>query len=651
MFSSLYRIGKYESEKQGKKPEQIILEGNLLGIEKTIEIQIEEHPSGFSIRVVIGNIDRKNLQKYGAYGSNKNGANIVCYEFVEGKNAHSRFKKETHTYIVKAFRTSFVKAVIGNRIIGILDHNSEYVERELNQLQLDKTCTYLMTFSYNGLYPFEFHEFRDFVKEASRQKNGFSKESMAYREHGNCTICREHNKLIVGLLYLDETFMFFNYGCSTNSRGFSISNAYKDTSICDECAEYINLGSRIVVQRTRARVSWMKDIERIVIPRLLNNGNNTAVGIFDHVTADYLEQIKKNPNPNDNTIGILEDTIAEQNDLVSFDFIYFSPAQRKINIVKYIKEVLPSRLSYLIDVAGQVRTMYCAREKYESLMFLPLRALRILLSLDGVKPEDIGKPKVTQSKTWFSDYFAILEALYTAHQITDMSFLRLLNKYMVTFVEHYDKHQWHRDKFNTGLNLYLYLLKTGTIIKKEKIMDFTKIKEQFSSSHGLRTIRSTENTQQNDSEFVETYAENVSNQFFQYWMDFSAIYQDNDYCFAFCMGYIANLVRYYRRGKGNFVDDWLANITTNINKLPYLMTRSIESLSIERCLDKASVKIPLSLAAYFKDQETNKDEITTGYDLIFPFVSGFMFRTSYDDSSQDNTEQVSQQPDLSEDVE
>jgi len=395
----------------------------------------------------------------------------------------------------------------------------------------------------------------------------------------------------------------------------------------------------------------MKDIERIVIPRLLHNDNNSAVGIFDHLTASYLEQIKKTPNPNDSTIGILEDAIAEQNDLVSFDFIYFSPAQRKINILKQIKEVLPSRLSYLIDVAGQVRTMYCAREKYESLMFLPFSALRIVLSLDGIKPEDISKPKVTQTKTWFNDYFAILDALYTVHQIADLSFLRLLNKYMATFVEHYDKHQWQRGKFNTGLNLYLYLLNTGTIIKKEKIMDFTKIKEQFSSSHGLRTIRSKENTQQNDCEVVETYAEKISNQFFQYWMDFSAIYQDNDYCFAFCMGYIANQVRYYRRGKGNFVDDWLSNITTNINKLPYLMTRSVESLSIERCLDKASVKIPLSLATYFKDQETSKVESAIGYDLIFPFVSGFMFRTSYDDSSQDNTEQVSQQPDTIEDVE
>lgn len=60
------------------------------------------------------------------------------------------------------------------------------------------------------------------------------------------------------------------------ARGFSIANAYKDTAICNECAEYINLGSRIIAQSTNTVFNIIKksnksDIVRyIVVPRFLS---------------------------------------------------------------------------------------------------------------------------------------------------------------------------------------------------------------------------------------------------------------------------------------------------------------------------------------------------------------------------------------------
>lgn len=647
MFKSLYYIGKTESENQHRTPEQIILEGNISGIDKTIEIQVDDNNSECKIDVVLTTIDRANKTKYGTYGANKNGANIVCYEIVDGKNALSSFKGNPFSHITKAFRSSFVKALVQHPVIDIFSSNSEVIESKLNQLKLDKKSKYLMTFSYNGLYPYGIPEFNEYIITESHYKNGHSEKTKAFKEHGKCTICNRDGRLIVGLLYLDETFMFFNYGSASNAREFQISNAYKDTSICFECAEFVNLGSRIVVSRTKASVPWMKDkkgmscVSSIVLPRLLSQDTSNGIEAFNDVTNQYLSRRNDPIQSSEKTLGLLEDIIAEQQNVVCFDFIFFSPAQRKINILKQVKEVLPSRLRFLIETAKDIQSAFSKRTHIENCRFIPNFALRKVLSMKGVKPEDIKVTKKKNSQDWFMNYFEILDALYTGKQISEVRYLYLLNRYMATFISHYAEYDYPYSIFNEGLNLYQYLIQTKTIdISKEITMDLQDLKSKFERTHGLADSIQDENSKDNEGKAKYQTYKNVSEQFFQYWFELSTIYQDNDYCFAFCMGYIANQVRYNRRRKGNFVDDWLSNITTNITKLDYLMTRSIESLSIERCLDSANVKIPLALAAFIKDQGVSIDDSTLGYDMVFPFVSGFMFRTSIDDNIQELNEVI-----------
>ena len=643
MFESLRKIGMMECTKLGNTPEQIILENNVKNsrINNVIELHIDDKENNTNIEVKIAPLDTNNLSKYGAYQKNTNGVNILYYEIVSKKDFQRKKDKAESEKICDLIRTKFINVEIDHPIKEILTNNKEDIIQKLLAFkeELDKETKYLLTLVYNGHYVYEIDEFKNKIKEMTSKKN-YSKSKEESRYKGNCVFCHEQKDL-VGLLNLDDRFMFFNYGVPIFARGFSIANAYKDTAICNECAEYINLGSRIIAQSTNTVFNIIKKsnktdiVSYIVVPRFLSPSENEIDTAYEKTIKAYLEE-RKNMDGQKNKVtgkdiilGNLEDRIAQQKNVMSFDFIYYSSNQRKININYQIREVFPSRLNSLIQIARDVQDDHQTRCKTNNYTFKPLSELKKLVSNYIVVNKDKSAKEIKQSDNWYNEYFDIQNALYTGMRYNYNSFIKLLNRYMQSIIEKYDIIEYPFRAFNTGFDLYLYLLKTKTITNKEKKMDYSKTKEEFKKWHGI----SMPETSSNNEKFVEYMKklDSITDQFFNYWENYSDMYKNELDIFTFCMGNLAYQVRYARRQKGSFIDDWLSNISTNMRKMDYLLSRSIESLTIENCLDKPFVKIPLALASFFSDK-CNKDDISAiGYEYIFPFVSGFMFRTEADE--------------------
>jgi len=619
VIKTLYEIGKYICEKEGKDPLILSLREQFesFGATKELCIKLKEDNNKVSF-IEIENpkeIDLENTGKYGIMQTEKRGANLILFFIFNGKVAkkiHQNRKKSTGKEVenvIVGFEDNFINFFDkNNKYYNVLRKNKEKIcGRLLNiDYSTDKTENYLLTISINDKYPNEIEEFKSRLKERFFEKNINKSNGISYSDIKKCSICNKSNKL-VGYLNLNENYAFFNFAGSNAksifARNYHTANAYKNNGICSECADYINFGSHYINNNLIFPDKTIgKERKKFFIFPLLyfSNADNTFKELISAVKKKF-EKDKTISDKNKDYIEMWEELISEMNPDIQFNIIFISyePGKQSREIIKSIHEVLPSRMMKILHDNKIVENELKSRIKNDNKYFFPLKVIwNIITHKDINNAESIKNYQYTEYLNFIASIFSENE------KISYRFFQNLYNNYLTEIIQKYEKIDYAIFKILDVFYLDLFLFKIDIFYDKEETkLEFNKIKKGFYSEYS-------------NAKYVEQYWEQFS--------EYSEFFNSYEKCFAFLMGRLTSETKYAREGKGSFIDGWLSNFSTNIYKLPQLMERCIETLSIENELLKKQNSIIAITSFFSKLISINKLEEFKD-DLIFPFVAGFSF--------------------------
>src|SRR4030042_3745790 len=181
MFKTLYEIGKYICDQEGKDPLTLSLREQFesFGATKEIAIQLAEKNEKVEFKDVrLGEIDIENSGKYGALGTTKQGANLLLFFIFDGKVAqktHLNRKKSTGKEIpniIVGFEDNFINFFDKTDTYGkCLNKNVDIIIKQLLNIDFSEEEKYLLTLTVNKKYPNEIKDFKKYLFEEEKIKN------------------------------------------------------------------------------------------------------------------------------------------------------------------------------------------------------------------------------------------------------------------------------------------------------------------------------------------------------------------------------------------------------------------------------------------------------------------------------------------------
>lgn len=614
MIRALYEIGKYICEKEGIDPLTLSLREQFQNFRITKEVCIkleEKHGEVKYIEVEKPKeIDSENSGKYGVMQTEKRGSNLILFYIFQGKDAkkiHQNRKNSTGNEvanIIVGFEDNILNFFDEDSIYkSILNENYENISNTLLNIDFssENDEKYLLTIKIDGKYPNEIEEFTKILSDRFFEKNIDKSNGISYSEEKKCAICLNEKKL-VGFFNLNPNFAFYNFAKNIFSRNYDNANAFKNNGVCGECANFINFGSHFINNNLRFsdKIIGKEKKEFFVFPSIELNEKSGDLDLLFSAIKKYKQDSAISVKNKDN-IEMWEDIISDISQNIQFNlfFISYDPTKQSREITKSIREVLPSRMRKVLHINKEIEDALKKQSRNENKHLYPLKIIwDIIIQKDFNTTESIKNYQYTEYLNFIAPIFSENE------KISYRLFQSLYNKYLTEVMQKYDKANYPESKILDVFYLNLFLLEINIFYDKEdKKMDFDTCEKQFYSEYS-------------NARFIE-----------QYWKQFKEypdFFNSNEKCFAFLMGKLTAETRYVRGGKGSFLDGWLSNFSTNIYKLPQLMERCIETLSIENELLKRQNSI-LAIISFFskiisiEKLEENKDS------LIFPFVSGFSF--------------------------
>jgi hypothetical protein len=625
VIKTLYEIGKYICEKEGKDPLTLSLREQFenFGITKEICIKLKEseHKVYFIEVENPKEIDLENSGKYGVMQTEKRGANLILFYIFGGKEAkkiHQNRKKSTGNEvenIIVGFEDNIINFFEEkNNYKKVLSEKYEDIKNKLLNIEysVETSEKYLLTININDKYPNEIDEFKKRLADRFFEKNIDKSNGISFSDEKICSICNL-NKNLVGFLNLNENYAFFNFAKDIFSRNYNNKNAFKNNGVCSDCANFINFGSHYINNNLKFpdKSIGKERKEFFVFPIIDFKNKNDSLEILLKAIKKKYEDDKVMTVKNKDNIEKWEEIISEINQDIQFNIIFISyeSGKQSREIIKSIHEVLPSRMKKILLVNKEIEKNLKEKTKNENKNLFPLKIIWNIITLkDIIKVESI-------KNYHYTEYLNFIAPIFSGNEKISYRLLQgLYNRYLTEIMQKYEKIDYPEYKVLDIFYLNLFLLKINIFYdKEENKVDFDKLEKQFYSEYS-------------NAKFIE-----------QYWKQFKEypeFFNSHEKCFAFLMGKLTAETRYIRKNKGSFLDGWLTNFSTNIYKLPQLMERCVETLAIENKLLNKQNNI-LAITTFFsKLIEENLEE--KHEELIFPFVSGFSYFNSEKSETDNN---------------
>ncbi|MDR0676199.1 MAG: TM1802 family CRISPR-associated protein [Elusimicrobiota bacterium] len=619
MLKSLFEIGKYICEKEQKDPLTLSLKEQFENFEITREITIKLEAENENIKFVSVEkpieIDKKNSEKYGILQTEKRGANIMLFYIFEGKEAktiHKNRKKSSGKNIeniIVGFEDNIIKFFDNeNKYKKVLLENYNNIKEALLSFDYSKDDKYLLTLSINGKYPDEIEEFKITLKDILHKKNIDKSNGKSFSAKKLCSFCNNKKKL-VGYLNLNENFAFFNFAKKIFVRNYNNGNAYKNNGICEDCANYINCASHYINHNLRFFDKSINNEKKefIVLP-IFNNKES-----FYCLMNTIKEKFKKNniSNKNKDNINILEEIIADLDSKIQFNIMFISYKQNSQSreIIKYIQEVLPSHLAWILDINEKIEYKLRKEKKKDDLYFLPLATIWNIITHNDL----FHNEKIKDYQ--YNEYLNFVSSIFNKNEkISYKFFQNLYNNYLIEIIQRHNDEQLKNVEFKILMLFYLniFLLEINIFYDKYNKKEEYVIQNNFNLDELKRKFE----LEFSNANFVEQY--------WKQFKDYSDFYDSTEKCLAFLMGKLVAETKYIRKDKGSWLDGWLSNFSTNVYKFDQLLERCIETLSIEYALREKQNNI-LAIIGFFSSL-TCIDKLEKNRDyLIFPFAKGFTF--------------------------
>jgi CRISPR-associated protein Csh1 len=337
-------------------------------ISKVFEIILKQQEKNFVYeKVNVSEFSETRLMKYlYRYGSSR-GSDVTPTSKFAG-DMEKTFKNKIHKCIgdIEKAKTSIGLTSDEQKIITQINKVLSASEKDIiinlqKQLEdIDQKEGSILTLVFSGnkgkRYIGDMELFRKILQNKAKDKyyKQYGKESLGQNQI--CSVCHENQKEVYGFV---NTYNFYTIDKpGFVSGGFKQQDAWKNYPVCYNCAVNMEQGKKYLTENLSFnfyRFNYLL-IPKFITGKLIEQSMEILEDAFEQKASEILKAgfEKKFRYRLTDAENEIFDLISEQEDYISFDFLFYAEKQAAFNILLHIEDVLPSRLKRLFQIKTHV---------------------------------------------------------------------------------------------------------------------------------------------------------------------------------------------------------------------------------------------------------------------------------------------------------
>ncbi|WP_143741330.1 TIGR02556 family CRISPR-associated protein [Methanosphaera sp. WGK6] len=428
MINSMYELGKFWINKDNLDQLSVILDADKF-----------EHTR----KVLYVNINMDDLSYDGIIEEDYKKEDDLHYLYKKGSSRGTNLSPSAFiTDVDKTFDGKFIKWFKNhakkdefiNNVYTILEENRNVILSNLGEyygnISPENRRNVLLTIRFKDQNEFKYLDnmdepyniFRTLLLDKANEKY-YSMTSPKIKSSGNakCYLCDE-KKEVHGLVPSSIGLTFGTVDKPGNTPELNRINQWKQSSICADCALYLEAGKKFV-ERFLSFSEF--GLRFYVIPTVFFNNNEVLDELYDELVD--LEDKRKYSEISD-VEEELSDLVEDLNDILEFKFLYYEKNNNSFNILGYVESIIPSWLQKIYLSQKEVKSLTIFNEDHMKEIF-------------GDKVTgDFIKLVSTNNKTYLSQYNWYLGFLrdFTSTRNSNKYYLEIVNSIMSNNTIDYD---------------------------------------------------------------------------------------------------------------------------------------------------------------------------------------------------------------------
>ncbi len=351
MINALYQMAQLiESEGSSGKS---IIDKLINPVNAKYVIVIDLNDIGSSIEycgIDLIEYDSKDAQKYLYRRGSSSGSNITPSSMLtEVEKTYNR-KVLAWFKNISNYKKFLNKDEIDflNRIKAVLTDSKNQIISDITNKINDSSDSYLITLRFNKndqkLYIGDIDCFKKLLIEITK-KSYYEKYGTSSIGTGTCYVCGEE-KEVFG--FFTSIFPFY----TLKQKGFAMnldqSNAWKQYPICFDCAISLENAKQFLDKYFNFKFYGIK---YYLLPHFMIYPN---FEILDKIKEQEKSIKTKDAEIITNDENEIFDIISEQEDILSFNFLFYLQEQSAMRVLLYVEDVLPSRIKKIMETKKTV---------------------------------------------------------------------------------------------------------------------------------------------------------------------------------------------------------------------------------------------------------------------------------------------------------
>ena len=337
-------------------------------ISKVFEIFLKQQGKGFVYeKVNVSEFSETRLMKYLYRHGSSRGSDVTPTSKFAG-DMKKTFKNKIHKCIgdIEKEKTSIGLTSDEQKIITQINKALSASEKDIiinlqKQIaDIDQKEGSILTLVFSGnkgkRYIGDMELFRKILQNKGKEKyyKKHGKESLGQDQ--TCSVCHEKQKEVYGFV---NTYNFYTVDKpGFVSGGFKQQDAWKNYPVCCNCAVNMEQGKKYLAENLSFSFYGFNYllIPKFITGRLIEESMEILEYAFEQKASEILKSgFEKKfryclTDAENEILGL----ISEQEDYISFDFLFYAEKQAAFNILLHIEDVLPSRLKRLFQIKTHI---------------------------------------------------------------------------------------------------------------------------------------------------------------------------------------------------------------------------------------------------------------------------------------------------------
>ena len=369
MIQSIMKIGRWARKNDDSEDliRDLIQNPNEKGnISKVFEIFLKQQGKGFVYeKVNVSEFSETRLMKYLYRHGSSRGSDVTPTSKFAG-DMKKTFKNKIHKCIGDIEKTSIGLTSDEQKIITQINKALSASEKDIiinlqKQIaDIDQKEGSILTLVFSGnkgkRYIGDMELFRKILQNKGKEKyyKKHGKESLGQDQ--TCSVCHEKQKEVYGFV---NTYNFYTVDKpGFVSGGFKQQDAWKNYPVCCNCAVNMEQGKKYLAENLSFSFYGFNYllIPKFITGRLIEESMEILEDAFEQKASEILKSgfEKKFRYRLTSAENEIFDLISEQEDYISFDFLFYAEKQAAFNILLHIEDVLPSMFRRLFQIKAHI---------------------------------------------------------------------------------------------------------------------------------------------------------------------------------------------------------------------------------------------------------------------------------------------------------